>query len=120
MRLTPYARQPARKLSDFFDFTDLEYNYAEDADDEDDETGESDVAEDPETGYAYGIDDMQWFAADEGLVSLRAIRGHVAESGLEGLDDDEAGMLLEELDDCIQVLEDTAARQGRFHLAVIE
>ena len=107
----------ARKLSDFFDFTDLEYNYA---DDEDDETGESDVAEDPETGYSYGIDDMQWFAADEGLALLRAIRGQVADAGLEGLDDDEAGILLEELDDCIQVLEDTAARQGRFNLAVIE
>lgn len=110
----------ARKLSDYFDFTDLEYNYGEDADEEDDETGESEVAEDPETGYAYGIDDMQWFAAEEGLISLRAVRREVAESGLGGLDEDEVSMLLEELDDCIEVLEDTAARQGRFHLAVIE
>ena len=35
----------ARKLSDYFDFTDLEYNYGEDADEEDDETGESEVAD---------------------------------------------------------------------------
>ena len=106
-----------RKLSEFFDFTDLEYGYAEEADDDDED---EDSAIDPETGYGYGIDDMQWFAADEGLASLRSVRDGVAGGALEELDADEQTELLEELDDCIGILESTAARGGKFHLAVIE
>jgi hypothetical protein len=104
-----------RRLSDFFDFTDLEYNFADDADD-----GDEELELDDETGYGYGIDDMQWFGADEGLASLRALREKIEADALESLDEDEKDGLLEELDDCISVLEDTAARSGKFHLAVIE
>jgi hypothetical protein len=103
-----------RKLSDFFDVTDMEYNYSDEFDDDEEPTL------DPETGYAYGIDDMQWFAADEGLVTLRSLREQIAEGAIDALDEDERAELLDELDDCIGVLEDTSTQEGKFHLAVVE
>jgi hypothetical protein len=109
-----------RKLSDYFDFTDLEYSYAVDGEDDDEEDEGDGAILDPETGYAYGIDDMQWFAADEGIATLRLVRERVDAGALQELDEDNKAVLLEELDDCLKVLDGTAARQGRFHLAVIE
>ena len=44
-----------KKLSAFFDYTDQELNSRDDADDDD----EDELGADPETGLAYGIDDMQ-------------------------------------------------------------
>ncbi|PWF44996.1 hypothetical protein C7C56_018480 [Massilia glaciei] len=112
-----------RKLNEFKDFTDLEFNMDDfdDEDDEDDEEGdgESEAAADPETGLGYGIDDMAWFDAAEGLVSMKAMRGHVATEGLAGLDAGQNADLLDELDDCIAVLDGPASRAGKFHLAVI-
>lgn len=107
-----------RKLSDFFDYTDLEYNIGDETDEDDENENES--ATDPETGYGYGIDDMQWFAADEGLITLRKLRDDVESGAVEAIDDDDKDALLEELDDCIAVLEATAAHAGQFHLAVVE
>jgi hypothetical protein len=109
-----------RKLSDYFDFTDLEYGYAVDGEDDDEEDEGDGATLDPETGYAYGIDDMQWFAADEGIATLRLVRERVDAGALQELDEDDKAVLLEELDDCLKVLDGTVARQGRFHLAVIE
>jgi hypothetical protein len=103
-----------RKLSDFFDFTGLEAGFVDDDDDGDG----PDI--DEETGYAWGIDDMQWFASDEGLVTLHRLRDDIAAGVMEDLDDDDTDALLEELDDCIAILEDTAARGGKFHLSVVE
>jgi hypothetical protein len=111
-----------RKLSDYFDFTDMELNYGEDADPDDDE-GDEESAEpalDPETGYAYGIDDMNWFEAAEGLATLQALHDAVAAGAIEELDDDDRDALIEELDDCIAAVADTATRSGKFHLAVVE
>jgi hypothetical protein len=102
-----------RKLSDFFDFTDLEYGFADDASDEDPDI-------DPETGYAYGIDDMQWFPANDGLITLRKLRDAVESGSVGDIAEDDKDTLLEELDDCIAILVDTAARTGRFHLSVVE
>lgn len=112
-----------RKLNEFMDFTDLEFNNMDvfDDDDGDDEEEDSgDAAVDPETGLGYGIDDMAWFDAAEGLVSMKAMRDHVATAGLAGLDPEQGADLLEELDDCIAVLDGPASRAGKFHLAVIE
>lgn len=103
------------KLSDFFDFTGLEAGFSED---EDDDGDGPDI--DAETGYTYGIDDMNWFAADEGLITLRQLRDDIEAGKLEELDDDDVDAMIEELDDCISILEDTAARTGKFHLAVVE
>lgn len=117
------AAAGVRKLNEFMDFTDLEFNNMDEFDDEDgddDEEDSVDAAADPETGLGYGIDDMAWFDAAEGLVSMKAMRDHVATEGLAGLDPEQGADLLEELDDCIAVLDGPASRSGKFHLAVIE
>ncbi len=109
-------RAGVRKLSEFIDFTDQLY-----LDEEDDAIElEAGPVLDPETGLVYGIDDMAWFDAAEGLASLRAVRerlalGLVAEVGAEALPH-----LLRELDDCIAIVEGPAARGGKFHLALVE
>ncbi len=103
-----------RKLSEFIDFTDQLYI------DEEDEELDADPALDPETGLVYGIDDMAWFDAAEGLASLRAVRerlalGQAAEVGAAAVPH-----LLRELDDCIAIVEGPAERGGKFHLALVE
>ena len=111
-----------RKLSDCMDFTDLELNLGDFEDEEEDQEEEDDGAEtevDPETGLQYGIDDMAWFDAAEGLLALTAMRSQVATAGLAGLPHDDSADLLDELDDCIAVLEGPAARGGKFHLSVV-
>lgn len=104
-----------KSLGELMDYTDQEYNYDEFGD-EDDE----DVALDPETGLAYGIDDMTWFDAQEGLSSFKALKNTVASSGIADLDADEVVELIEELDNCISILEKSAAQAGKFHLSLVE
>lgn len=101
------------ELSSFFDSTDLELNMSEEEDEDDD------PEIDPETGWAYGIDDMQWFDAASGLESLSALRSHVETDATPLFEEDTKSMLLEELDDCIQKLRGPAQTGGKFHLAVI-
>lgn len=105
-----------RQLSEFFDFTDLEYNYSDEIDE--DEEVESEV--DPETGYAYGIDDMQWFDSVEGLSTLRALHAALSSGALRELDDDERAELLDELEDCVETLQAAGDATVKFHLAVVE
>jgi hypothetical protein len=105
-----------RKLSDYFDYTDTEYNYAEHDDDDLDDEPELD----PVTGYAYGVDAMEWFDAAEGRHMLELMREKVAAGALGEIDEDERDELLAELDDCIGVLAEAAANGGKFHLSVVE
>ncbi|MBC3832326.1 hypothetical protein H8K33_12450 [Undibacterium amnicola] len=105
-----------KSLGELVDYTDQEYNYEEFDDEDDDE----DVALDPETGLAYGIDDMTWFDAQEGLSSFKALKTAVASSVITGLDADEVVELIEELDNCISILEKSAAQAGKFHLSLVE
>jgi hypothetical protein len=105
-----------KRLSDFFDFTDLEYNYGEDLDDE---CGE-DVEPDPITGLGYGIADMQWFEAHAGLLTLTQLHQAVSAMALPELAPVQRSQLLAELEDCLQVLQNTAPSGGHFHLAVLE
>jgi hypothetical protein len=100
-------------LSSFADYTDLELNMGE-GEDESDEDGELD----PETGFAYGIDDMQWFDVAAGLTCLEPLRKAVADKGTLKLDDEDRQQLIEELDDCIAKLKATPST-AKFHLAVI-
>ena len=110
------------KLSSFFDLTDMEYNYdgRGEAVDED-EPGEAHGVLDPETGYAYGIDDMRWFDAAAGLQALQALREEILENGgFElHLSEEQEDVLLDEIDDCIALLKEPAEHNGRFHLAVL-
>ena len=100
-------------MSSFVDYTDLEFNY-----EERDEDGEPEL--DPETGFAYGIDDMKWFSATEGLKSFLAIRDSLKNSPLSGLSAERTSELIEELESCIQILEGPASRAGKFHLSLLE
>ena len=103
-----------RKLTEFVDYTDQQFNY------DDFNDGDEEVELDPETELAYGIDDMTWFDAAEGLASFQAVRAQIASSGLDGLDAEAMEQLLDELDDCISVLEVPASRGGKFHLTLVE
>lgn len=103
-----------QKLSEYVDYTDQQFNYNDFADDD------NEPELDPETGLAYGIDDMTWFDASDGLVSLQAVRNRIAANRLQGFDTDELKALLEELDDCISILDDSASRGGKFHLSLVE
>jgi len=103
-----------QKLSDYVDYTDQQFNYNY----FDDDDNEPEL--DPETGLAYGIDDMTWFDASDGLISLQSLRNRIAADRLQGFDADELQALLEELDDCISILDDSASRGGKFHLSLVE
>lgn len=117
-------RLGVKPLSSFFDLTDMEYNFRNErapvAAWGDDDEEEASVL-DPETGYAYGIDDMKWFDAASGLATLRALREEIDFSdGLElHLDEEQQEVLLSELDDCIMHLTEPAQNGGKFHLAVL-
>lgn len=101
-------------LSSFFDVTDLEFNMRDGPEAEEDDDAEVDE----ETGLGYGIDDMTWHEVPAGLATLRALRAHVAEHGLDGLEGDDREQLVEEFDDCIGELQGLPAG-AKFHLAVI-
>lgn len=104
----------ARKLSEYMDFTEQQFDFDEFND------GDDEPELDPETELAYGIDDMTWFEASAGLASLRAVRDRIATAGIASVETEEIEGLLEELDDCIAVLDGPASRGGKFHLTVIE
>lgn len=99
-------------FSSYFDTTDAEMCLSDEFD------GDDEAEPDPETGYAYGIDDMQWFDAASGRQTLQALRQHIAGSGGDWAGD-ERDALLEELDDFIARLEAPAAHGGKFHLALV-
>lgn len=115
-------------LSSFFDYTDLNLNMGDEFDEEDDDGGsagdesdddEEDPKEDPETGLAYGIDDMQWHDAAQGLQTVRALRDAISSGAIEKLKASQRSGLVEELESCISILEATSKNAGKFHLAVI-
>lgn len=108
------TKMKVRKLSEYVDYTDQLFNY----NDFDDDDNEPEL--DPETELAYGIDDMNWFDVSDGLVSLQAVRNRIAEDGLHGFDADELQALLEELDDCISILDRSVSIGGKFHLSLVE
>ncbi len=97
------------KLSNFFDYTDLNCNMAE----------EEVRAIDPETGWAYGIDDMQWFDAAAGAHTLRSLEFAVAGGAIPTLDASAREELLWELGHAAGLVEAAAAQGGKFHLAVV-
>ena len=104
------------RLSAFFDFTDLEYNYGEELDD----SCNDDAEPDPVTGLGYGIADMQWFEAEPGLKTISGLHQAVSAMALPELGPVQRSQLLSELENCLQVLEGAVANSGYFHLAVLE
>jgi hypothetical protein len=109
-------RLGVRCLSDFYDYSDLEDEFAAEFDEDDD---------DEEADVERSIDDLKWFDAGEGLATVDALLKHINDHPeLFRFEHDTSRghwrtMLLDELEDCRSVLAD-AAREGRsFHLAVL-
>ncbi len=100
-----------RKLTDYFDFTDLEYSYREE------DSEEPDL--DPETELPYGIDEMHWCNATDGMMTLTALHDRVNADALEGLATDEKQGLREELTSCIAILQRLVSRESSFPLAIV-
>lgn len=104
-------RNGVPKLSSFFEYTDLEANMEE---------SDEEPQADPETGWPYGIDDMEWFDPESGLRTLQKLSEVVAGGEhCPGLPADRHHELIEELEDCIQQLRPAGGRGQKFHLAVI-
>jgi hypothetical protein len=100
-------------LSSFCDYTDAKANMSEDIDESEEEKL------DPETGWPYGIDDMTWFPAVDGLSTLTALRACLAAGDADGIAVDKMTRLIAELDSCIAKLTGPASRGARFHLALV-
>jgi hypothetical protein len=106
-------------ISSFLDYTDLNTNMSNDFDEDADEDTGDEPPLDPETGWSYGIDEMTWFPANVGLTTLSGLRGRLVDSPPQTIQEAEISALLAEIDSCIKKLEGPAARDGRFHLAVV-
>ncbi|WP_137938296.1 hypothetical protein [Chitinivorax sp. B] len=102
------------KLSSFTDETDVEYNMADDFGDDDDDDSSDD---DDDKGYS--VEDMEWFDAEAGLATLKALHIHLQDHREEWLPPTQQRMLVEELANCVDVLESVIPHSGKFHLAVI-
>jgi hypothetical protein len=63
-------------MSSFFDSTEIDHIFLDGEEEEEDEDM-GDQRVDPETGAAYGIDDMKWFDSAQGIASLTALRSHM-------------------------------------------
>jgi hypothetical protein len=102
-----------QKLSDFCDYTDANREFGDDFD------ADEEAEPDPETGYTYGIDDMDWFDSGSGLATMQALYEFLETNEPDAIDEDDKTDLLDELGDCISILEDTVKREGKFHLALV-
>jgi hypothetical protein len=105
------AKSEVPPLSSFVDYTDAKANMSEDTD------GSGEI--DPETGWSYGIDDMTWFSAMDGLSTLSALRARLIAGNADGIPPDKVSRLIVELDSCIAKLTEPAARGAKFHLALV-
>lgn len=104
------TKSKVHPLSSFFDYTDVNANMSED-----DDSGEID----PETGWSYGIDEMTWFSAKDGLSTLSTLRGCLTAGNTDGIPSDKIAELITELDSCITKLTEPASRGAKFHLALV-
>jgi hypothetical protein len=91
----------ARKLSEFFDWSDLEFNSS-------DQPLQESWIEEHET----------WHSPRDALPSLKAVIQHLrrGDTSIDALNRDE---LLQELEDCLSKLEDAQARNDAFQFCVV-
>lgn len=97
-------------LSQFLDSTAVELQQAVKLID-DDAVPAADPVTDPETGLAYGIEDMSWQPIAAGMSSLEALEQHLQR-------DANQADLMQELKYCISALAPLEAEGAQFHLAV--
>ena len=72
---------------------------------------------DPETGLAWGIEDMDWFPISTGMITLEALSGHLQRNRPREVAGANRGPLLEALAFCESQLLPLEAEGGQFHLA---
>ncbi len=97
-------------FSGFVDHTDIKYNLMD---------GPEVADTDPETGWAYGIDDMDWFDIKDGLVTLRALEAQLAgDPEALQMKPGQRATLLEELREVCAKLE-SATSGAQFHLELV-
>jgi hypothetical protein len=111
------------RMSTFFDYTEINSDdfdeYGRDDDDADD-ADDDDDDERPSRANRQRIAEMDWFDVRKGLSTFEALKEHLDNDRIADIDDDSKMGLIEELENCIEVLEGLDPRVGKFHLAVIE
>jgi hypothetical protein len=125
------ARLNVPKLTDFYDYSELEEAYREfdpeaEAADDDDDDGDAEGAEDPAEPTLEGRQAKgEWFDSNQGLTSVRALRAHLREDfDALGFKPDESRahwprQLMQELAKCETILMDAAARGKQFRLLIV-
>lgn len=101
------------ELSRFLDTTAVELQQAVILVD-DTQVPSADTASDPETGLAYGIEDMSWQPIAAGMSSLEALEQHLQREH-QGA---RTSSLLDELAYCLRALSPLEAEGAQFHLAL--
>lgn len=91
-----------RKLSDFFDTTDLQYNMS------DEDLPESWVAE-----------NEKWFQPSEALPAMRKIVERLKAGEVKGIKEKLRAELLEELEDCLAKVAAAESENDQFHFCIV-
>ncbi len=94
-------RLGAKKLSEFFDWADMEFNLS------DEDLPESWIAE-----------NRKWYAPDQAIATLLALKTRLEEGEIPGVEVDTEG-LIEEIDDCLGKLQTARAEGDRIHLCIV-
>lgn len=99
-------------LSEFIDLTDLEWQDVLSQAGAD--AAPADI--DPETGCGYAIEDMDWLPVGSGMSTFEALSAHLQHNPVPG-PAVEQQQLLDELQQCLQILEPLEGRGLHFNLA---
>lgn len=91
-----------RKLSDFIDTTDMQYNLSDD-----------DL---PETWIA---ENERWFAPEDALPALRKIVERLKAGEVKGIKEKLRPDLLEELEDCLAKVSEAQSEGDQFHFCLV-
>jgi hypothetical protein len=91
-----------RKLSDFFDTTDLQYNMSEE------DLPESWIAE-----------NEKWFSPSDALSALMKIVEHLKAGEVKGIKEKSRSELLEELEDCLAKVSEAEHENDQFHFCIV-
>lgn len=120
-----------QKLSDFYDYSELEEAYGDWADDAEDDADNGDAEEDHEEdlGREPTLEERQakgeWFDSAQGLDSIRKLRQHLADRfGDLGFTPDQSSahwpeLLMDELEHTEKILTEATSRGRRFRLLIV-
>ncbi|MES2820211.1 MAG: hypothetical protein V4812_14635 [Pseudomonadota bacterium] len=91
-----------RPLSDFFDTTDLQYNFSEE-----------DL---PETWIA---ENEKWFSPADALPALRKVIERLKSGEVKGVKEKVRADLVEELEDCLEKVTQAEHENDQFHFCIV-